>query len=460
MDAPCVLASLSPITLTQRVVDVLGAPAVPDPVELLRDLLRFDTTNPPGAERECVEHVRQVLSAADVESELYARDPERPNLIARLSGTDGGSPLLLYGHVDVVPTAGQQWTHPPFAGQLVDGVVWGRGALDMKTGVAMMITAFLRVKAEGAVPPGGLVLAVLSDEEAGGDFGAKFLAREHPEALAGIRHAIGEVGGVSIHIAGRRFYPIQVAEKRMCHIKATVRGPGGHAARPTRGGAMARLGTMLRALDRKRTPPHVTVTARAMIEAMADALPRPKAAVLRGLLDTRTHSAALRLIGEQGRPLEGALRNTVNATIVRGGSAVNVIPSEIEVELDGRLLPGFGPDDLLAELRAIIGADIELEVLRHDEGPSDPDMACFDELAAVIRELDPEGVPVPMLLPAVTDARHLSPLGIQTYGFIPMRLPEDFPLATLAHAADERVPAEAAPFGAEAIFRAIQRYRG
>ena len=168
----------------------------------------------------------------------------------------------------------------------------------------------------------------------------------------------------------------------------------------------------------------------------------------------------MRLIGEKGRPLEGALRNTVNATIVRGGSALNVIPSEIEVEIDGRLLPGFGPDDLLAELRAIIGDDIELEVLRHDEGPAEPDMSFFGELAAVMRELDPEGVPIPMLLPAVTDARHLSPLGIQTYGFMPLLLSEDFPLASLAHAADERVPADAVRFGAEGIFRAVQRYPG
>jgi len=139
---------------------------------------------------------------------------------------------------------------------------------------------------------------------------------------------------------------------------------------------------------------------------------------------------------------------------------VNVIPSEVVVELDGRLLPGFGPDDLLAELRDIIGKDIELEVLRHDEGPADADMTFYEPLAGIFRELDPEGVPIPMLLPAVTDARHLAPLGIQTYGFMPMRIPQDFPLATLAHAADERVPVEAVGFGAEAIFRAIQRYPG
>ena len=434
--------------------------AAPDPVDLARELLRFDTTNPPGNEADCVEYVQSLLNGAGIESELHSLDPARPNLVARVEGTGAGNPLLLYGHVDVVPTAGQRWSHPPFAGDLVDGVLWGRGALDMKSGVAMMVTALIRAKAEAALPPGGVVLAVLADEEHGGDFGAKFLAGSHPGVFAGARHALGEVGGFTTHVAGRRFYPIQVAEKRMCHMKATVRGPGGHAARPLRGGAMARLGRMLRDLDRHRTPVHITPVARRMIEAMADALPRTHAIVLRRLLDPRTCDPALRLLGATGRRLEGLLRNTVNATIVHGGAAVNVIPSAIEVELDGRLLPGFGPDTMIAELREIIGTDIELEVLRHDEGPADADLSLFSTLSGILRELDPGGIPVPMLLPAVTDARHLSPIGIQTYGFLPLRLPPDFPLEGLAHAADERVPADAVRFGAEAVFRAIHRYPG
>ncbi len=434
--------------------------AVPDPVQLLRELIRFDTTNPPGAERACVEHIRELLERAGVESTLYARDPERPNLVARLEGSGAGAPLLIYGHVDVVPTAGQQWTHPPFAADLVDGVVWGRGALDMKSGVAMMITAFLRAKDEGAVPPGGVVLAVLSDEEHGGDFGAKFLADKHPDALTGVRHALGEVGGFTLHVGQRRIYPIQVAEKQMCQLRATVRGPGGHAARPMRGGTMARLGTMLDALDRERTPVHVTALAQGMFEPIAAALPGPEGAVLLALLDPATCDAALEQLGETGPRYEAILRNTVNATIVHGGSAVNVIPSEIVVDLDGRVLPGFGPDHMLEEVGAIIGDDIELEVSRFDIGPSEPDMSFFDGLADVLRELDPDGVPVPMLMPAVTDGRHLSPLGIQTYGFMPLSFPAEFPLDRLAHAADERVPADAVLFGAEAIFRAIERYPG
>jgi len=439
----------------------VGAPTfVPDPVELLRDLIRFDTTNPPGKERASIEHVRGLLEHAGVDSEAYAREPERPNLVARLDGDNGGSPLLLYGHVDVVPTAGQQWTHPPFSAELVDGEIWGRGALDMKSGVAMMVTAFLQAKAEGGVPPGGVVLAVLSDEETGGDFGAKFLAQEHPDVFGGARHALGEVGGFSLHVAGRRVYPIQVAEKQMCTLRATIRGPGGHASRPIRGGAMARLGRMLEALDRERTPTHITELAQRMFEPMADALPDPHAAVLRALLDHATCDAALEQLGEAGQRYEATLRNTVAATIVNGGTAVNVIPSEIVVDLDGRALPGFGPDDMLAEVGAIVGDDVELEVVRFEAGPAEPDLAFFEPLAEVLRELDPEGVPVPMLMPAVTDGRHLSPLGIQTYGFMPLAVPEDFPLDRLAHAADERVPADAVRFGAEAIFRAITRYPG
>ena len=433
---------------------------IPDPVELLRELIRYDTTNPPGNERACVEHIQALLAGAGVESELYARDSERPNLVARLGGENGGAPLLLYGHVDVVPTAGQQWTHPPFSAELVDGEIWGRGALDMKSGVAMMVAAFLRAKEEGAVPAGGLVLCVLSDEEAGGAFGARFLAQEHPEALAGVRHALGEVGGFSLHVGGVRAYPIQVAEKQMCQLRATVRGPGGHAARPMRGGAMARLAQMLEALDRERTPIHITDLARQMFEPMAAALPGPQGAGMLALLDPATADAALEQLGESGPRYEASLRNTVNATIVHGGSAVNVIPSEIVVDLDGRALPGFGPEDMLAEVGAIVGDDVELEVTRFDAGPAAPDMAFFDGLAGVIRELDPEGVPVPMLMPAVTDGRHLSPLGIQTYGFMPLAFPPDFPFDRLPHAADERVPVDGVRFGAEAMFRAVERYPG
>jgi acetylornithine deacetylase/succinyl-diaminopimelate desuccinylase-like protein len=427
------------------------------PVELLRQLIRFDTTNPPGNEAECIGYLRRLLEDAGCEVELYAKDPARPNLVSRLKGSGDRAPLLLQGHVDVVTTAAQDWTRPPFGGELVDGWVWGRGALDMKGGVAMMVSAFLRAAGDGAKPPGDIVLAVLADEEAGGDFGAKFLVEEHTHLFDGVRYSLGEFGGFTLEIAGRSIYPIQVAEKQICWLKATIPGRGGHGAVPQRGGTMARLGKFLSDLDRKRTPIHVTPVARAMIEGMAAAVSRPNRDVLRALLRPRLTDRVLPLLGDRARPMEGLLRNTVNATIIRASEKVNVVPSTVEVELDVRALPGFGPDDVLAEVRELVGDDIELELVRYDPGPPAPRLDQFDILAAILRELEPAAVPVPMLQGGVTDARFFAQLGIQNYGFLPLRLPGDFRFTNLIHAADERVPADAIEFGAEAVYRALQR---
>jgi acetylornithine deacetylase/succinyl-diaminopimelate desuccinylase-like protein len=425
--------------------------------ELLRELIRFDTTNPPGNEEACIEFVRAQLEEAGCATETYAADPSRPNLVSRLPGGDA-PPLLLQGHVDVVTTVGQSWTHPPFDGVLEGGAVWGRGALDMKAGVAMLVHAFLRARREGVELPGDVVLCVLSDEENGGDLGARFLVEEHPELFAGMRHALGEFGGFTLHAGGKRFYPIQVAEKQICWLKATVRGPGGHGAMINRGSAPGRLGRLLADLDKTRLPVHVTPVVRESIERIASELPRPQAAVMRSLLKPRLTDGALRLLGAQARAFEPMLRNTVNATIVRGGEKINVVPSELELELDGRALPGQSPYQLMGELQAAIGDDIELELVRHDPGPAEPDLGLFETLAGVIRELDPEGIPIPLLQIGVTDGRFFSRVGVQTYGFLPMRLPKGFEFAPLIHAADERIPVEALEFGAEAVWRAIQRF--
>jgi acetylornithine deacetylase/succinyl-diaminopimelate desuccinylase-like protein len=382
---------------------------------------------------------------------------DRPNLVARIEGGDK-PPLLLQGHVDVVTTAGQEWARPPFDGELVDGFVWGRGAVDMKGPVAMLVSAFLRAKREGTPLPGDVILAVLADEENGGDVGARFLTQEHADLFDGVRYALSEFGGFSLEIAGRRFYPIQVAEKQICWLKATIRGKGGHGALVNRGGTMARLGRLLRDLDRRRTPIHVTPVTREYIERIAAALPRPKRDVVLATLKPRLADRALQLMGEQGRQLEPTLRNTVNATIVRAGDKVNVVPSTVELELDARAQPGFTPDQVMEEIGELVGRDVELELVRHDPGPPEPDLGLFDMLADVLRELDPSAIPVPLVQPGVTDARFFAPLGIQTYGFVPLRLPPDFKFLQLIHAADERVPASALEFGAEAIFRALQRF--
>jgi acetylornithine deacetylase/succinyl-diaminopimelate desuccinylase-like protein len=427
------------------------------PVDLAQRLIQFDTTNPPGNEAACIEYLRDVLAEAGIDSEVYAKAPERPNLVARIDGGDK-PPLLLQGHVDVVTTSGQKWAHPPFGGELVDGYVWGRGAVDMKGPVAMLVSAFLRAKRESATLPGDVILAVLADEENGGDLGARFLAEEHADLFAGVRFALSEFGAFSLELSGRRFYPIQVAEKQICWLKATIHGKGGHGAFINRGGTMARLAKVLRDLDRKRLPIHVTPVAREYVERVAAALPRPKRDVLLATLSPRLADRALQLLGEQGRRLEPLLRNTATATIVRAGEKVNVVPSTVELEVDARALPGFTPDDVMRELHAVIGEDVDLELVRHDPGPPEPDLTLFDMLADTLRELDPEAIPVPFMQPGVTDARFFAPLGIQTYGFVPLRLPPDFRFIELVHAADERVPVSALEFGTEAIFQALQRF--
>jgi acetylornithine deacetylase/succinyl-diaminopimelate desuccinylase-like protein len=425
--------------------------------ELVRELIRFDTTNPPGNEAPCIEFLRAQLEDAGCETRLYEKEPGRPNLVSRIAGGDA-PPLLLQGHVDVVTTAGQSWTHPPFDARLEDGYVWGRGALDMKAGVAMLVSAFVRAKREGVQLPGDVVLVVLSDEENGGNLGARYLVEEHPELFVGMRYALGEFGGFTLHTGGKRFYPIQVAEKRICWLKATIRGPGGHGAMINRGGTVARLARFLTDLDRKRLPVHVTPVVRETVEKIAAELPRHQAAIMRSLLKPRLTDGALRLLGARAGQFEPMLRNTVNATIVRGGAKINVVPSEIELELDGRALPGITPEQLIAELHDLAGDDIEVEVVRHDPGAAAPDLGLFDTLAEVIRELDPEGIPIPLLQIGVTDGRFFSQAGVQTYGFLPMRLPAEFAFTDLIHAADERIPADAVEFGAEAVYRVLQRF--
>jgi len=431
-----------------------------NPSELLQNLVRYDTTNPPGNEGECIAYINALLLRAGFETTLLARDPNRPNLLTRLKGRDSAPPLLMYGHVDVVTTANQEWKYPPFEAKVVDGFVWGRGALDMKGGVAMMLAAIMRAKEEGIAPVGDIMLVILCDEESGSEYGAKYLVDKHPEQFTGIKYAIGEFGGYTAHVGRKRFYPIQIAEKQPCRMKAIVRGPAGHGARPMRGGAMAKLADLLHRLDKHRLPVHITPVTRQMIETFASNLPFPKGLIFRQLLHPFLTNSILKLLGDLSQYLDPLLHNTVNATIVRGGDKINVIPSEITVELDGRLLPGLSSDDMLAELRQIIGDEVELELRRHAPPvPAEPDMGLFSTLAGVLRDADPNAIPMPLLLPGFTDGRVFANLGIQTYGFIPMKLPVGFNFFETIHAADERIPVEAMDFGANAIYELIRRYR-
>ncbi len=435
-----------------------STPIYERPAELLQNLIRFDTTNPPGNELACIEYINGLLKEAGFETTLVARNPERPNLITRLKGEGKAPPLLLYAHTDVVTTVGQKWTYPPFEARIADGYIWGRGALDTKHSVAMYLAAILKAKAEGLTPPGDVIFAATVDEEASCEDGAKFLVEQHPHLFDGVRFALSEFGGFNMTVAGKRFYLIQISEKQICPARVTFHGPGGHGANPVRGGAMAKLGAALRTLDRNPLPVRVTQPVQAMLEQFASAIGGAAGVVMRQLLKPSLTNPVLKIMGQNGHTFSPLLHNTVSPTILKASDKRNVIPSEVTLELDGRLVPGCTADDLVQELTALLGTDCTIEAILPDPGPAASNMGLFETLAAPLRALDPTGIPVPYVNPAVTDARFFTKLGIQTYGYTPLQLPDDFSFVGTIHAADERVPVEAMNFGVKAVYEVLQKF--
>ena len=430
------------------------------PVELLQNLIRFNTTNPPGNEKECVSYINHLLTTAGFQTNFFAKDHSRPNLLARLEGTGDAPPLLLQGHVDVVPTNPEKWKYPPFEGKIAEGYVWGRGALDMKGGVAMMLSAFLRAKANGLKSRGDVILAILSDEETGSEFGAQYLIDNHPEQLEGVRYAIGEFGGFPFYLSKQKFYQIQVTEKQRSRIKVVINGPDGYGSLlPPKGNVSANLANLLTNLDKQRLPAHITPIPHTMIEAMSSALTFPSNRILRLLLNPRLTDHVLKVLGEKGRTLHPLFHNTVNALKIEGGQTNNImIPNKMEVNLAAYILPGCRPDDVITELREILPTEADFETLLFEPVPEKPDMALYGILVQILKEEDPEGIPMPLILPAVTDGRYFSRLGIQTYGFLPMNLPPDFNFSQYTHADNERIPVEALDFGSKAIYKLLERY--
>ncbi len=431
-----------------------------NPAGLLQTLIRFDTTNPPGNELACIQYLDGVICSYGIETQMLALDKNRPNLVARIPGSGNAPPLILQGHVDVVPVAGQEWEHPPFSAEIHDGYIWGRGALDMKGGVAMLVCAFLSLKASGQQPSGDIILCLLSDEERGGVYGARYLVEQQAHIFDGAKYSIGEFGGFPMRVGGAKCYPIQVAERVSCGLELTVRGPAGHGALIMRDGAMAELGRVLTRLNKKRLPVHITPATRLMVEGIAEAASGPTQLILRQLLNPRRTDATLKLLGSRLASLEPLFRNTVNATIVRGGDSINVIPGEVSLKLDGRMLPGMSAQQLVSEVQQIVGKSAEIKVIEEViPVRSEPDLTLFPLLADILRELDSDAHPVPYMLPAVSDGRWFEKLGIQNYGYLPLNLPESFNFSSFIHAANERVPIESLNFGRNALIMLLQRYQ-
>jgi acetylornithine deacetylase/succinyl-diaminopimelate desuccinylase-like protein len=316
----------------------------------------------------------------------------------------------------------------------------------------------------GERPAGDVILTLVADEEAGSVYGAHYLANEQAHLFAGARYCVGEDGGAGLNLGGLRLHPIVVAEKRGGWLRATLRGAGGHGSRRRPDTAVSQLAALLSALDGHRLPTHITPAADRMLQELAKVLPDPLAATMEQLRDETADVAAL--LAEIPDPdaavyLDSVTRNTANPTIVRTSEKINMIPSEVTVDIDGRILPGgYTLDGFIGEVRALLDPRVEFEVLLEGEPMPDPTFGPFyDLLVTLVGELDPDAVPLPMITPASTDARLFAQLGLECYGWLPMRLPAGSRYHELLHAADERIPVDSVRFGAHSIHQLLRRYR-
>jgi acetylornithine deacetylase/succinyl-diaminopimelate desuccinylase-like protein len=424
-------------------------------LEHFRSLLRFDTTNPPGNEREACEFLGAILRKERIGNEILESAPGRANLVCRLPGDGSLPPLLLNAHLDVVPAERAHWTHDPFGGVLDRGFVWGRGALDMKHMAAMSLMTILLLHRHRAALKRDLIFAAVADEETGGRQGSEWLVERHPEKVRA-EYALGEIGGFNRVVAGTHFYPVQVAEKGICWLRLRAKGEPGHGSLPNWDGAVAKIGRAAHLLGSKRLPFHCTPQAAVFVETMAEHQPFPRGLVLRQVLNRRLSDRILdRLMPDKGlaRLLYATLHDTANPTILRAGEKVNVLPSEAILEVDGRVLPGRSRDQFLREITDVIGEGYEIEVLEFKPAvsapPDDPILRSMNE---VLRRHDPLAVVVPNMVSGFTDAKHYSRLGIRCFGFSPVKLPEGFDFIGLMHGHDERIPVDGFFFGVRVLF--------
>ena len=421
-----------------------------DVVELCRDLIRIDTSNPGRTERPAAEYVATHLSDAGYECTLVESDPGRATVVTRLEGADPSrGALLVHGHLDVVPAAAEDWKVHPFSGEVEDGCVWGRGAVDMKDMVAMTLKTAVDFKRNGVVPPRDLIFCFLADEEAGGLYGSKWIVDTHPGLFEGATEAISEVGGFSLQVTDDlRLYLIETAQKGMRWMRLTAKGRAGHGSMINDDNAVTTLCEAVARLGTTRFPVHLTPTVKRFLDEVSEIF---------GIeLDHDDLDATVAKLGPLARMLGATIRNTANPTMLQAGYKVNVIPSEAYAEVDGRTLPGFA-DEFDAELREVLGPDIQVEYVHSDiELETEFEGDLVEAMGAALKAEDPGARIVPYMLSGGTDNKAFSRLGIRGFGFSPLRLRPDLDFAGMFHGVDERVPVDALEFGSRVLDRFLR----
>jgi acetylornithine deacetylase/succinyl-diaminopimelate desuccinylase-like protein len=431
-----------------------GTAAQDEVATLASDLIRIDTTNPgdhsgPG-ERAAAEHVAGLLADAGLEPAIYESHQKRASVVARIEGTDSSRPaLLIHGHLDVVPADASDWKVHPFSGEVSEDCVWGRGAVDMKDFDAITLAVVRQRMAEGRKPPRDVVLAFLADEEAGGTWGARYLVDNHAEHFEGVTEAIGEVGGFSVTIGGKRLYLLQTAEKGMAWMRLTARGTAGHGSMLQPDNAVTEVSEAIARIGRYEWPIRETEAAFAFAREACEAL---------GVeFNPEDPGATLAKLGSISKMVGATLTNTANPTMLSAGYKVNVIPQVATAQVDGRFLPGH-EDEFFRDIDALAGPGVSREFVHHDIAVETTfDGNLVDAMRSALRDEDPAGRMVPYCLSGGTDAKSFSRLGIRCFGFTPLRLPAELDFAGMFHGVDERVPVSALQFGVRVLDNFLDR---
>ncbi len=410
---------------------------------IARDLIRIDTTNwgegKSVGETIAAEYVEAELRRLGLAPELFDSAPGRTSVVARVPGRDSSRPaLVLHGHLDVVPADPANWSVDPFSGEVKDGMLWGRGAVDMKDMDAMILTALDDILSSGRLPARELIVAFFADEENGGEYGSHFLVDTKPELFAGATEAVSEVGGYSVHVAGQRAYLLQTGEKALIWIRLVARGVAAHGSRVIHDNAVTKLARAVTKLGEREWPLHLTTTTSALLAELAQ---------MHGVSPDTDPVDLVERSGSAAGVLLGTLRVTSNPTLLSAGYKHNVIPDRAEALIDVRPFAGQ-EDEVLAQIRELIGPDIEVEIVHHDVGLENPfDGDLVGRMVAALHLHDPGAPVLPYLMSGGTDNKALAKLGIEGYGFAPLKLGDDLDFPSMFHGVDERVPLDALSFG-------------
>lgn len=425
-------------------------------VEHLQALLRIDTTNPPGDETAAATYLAEALLSDGYSPTVLESAPGRGNVVARYPGSGSRSPLLIYGHTDVVTAEPEHWSHGPFSGDVADGCVWGRGALDMKSMVAQELAVMLLLRRNGVRLSRDVIFAATADEEAGGAAGMGFLVDDHPQ-LVSAEYGLSEGGGTTMYVAGQPLYDVRTAEKGTLRFRMRAHGEPGHGSIPRAETAVSRLAEAVTLLTRTPLPYRSTPTFDRFLAVLSDMLRIP--ATDRSTGEERLARILAVIPTGLAEYIHAISHDTAVPTGLHAGRKINVIPGVAEASVDGRYLPGQTEEGFLSEIRAVVGHDIEIEPVNRSQPLEDPPGGpLYETIERVMARHAPGARVTPMMLSGATDAKHVSRLGTKCLGFGPVRIGESFPADSLVHGHNERIPLDGYLWGVQVLYDIVTEF--